>query len=88
MDPWFQALLDDCFLRGRGTDPVDDWVLAEVSKSKPALISGGPGEWCAVFVAEDNDYERFAFNRMNGRWSFATAPAISKSIERTSQEYF
>src|SRR4051812_1023491 len=47
MDPWFRALLDDCFLRGRGTDPVDDWLLAEIPKIRPALISGGPGEWCS-----------------------------------------
>jgi len=88
MEPWFQALLDDCFLRGRGTDPVDDWLLAEVPKSKPALISGGPGEWCAVFMAENKDYERFSFNRVNGRWSFGTAPAISKTIEKTIHEHF
>jgi hypothetical protein len=88
MEPWFQALLDDCFLRGRGTDPVDDWLLIELPKSKPALVSGGPGEWCAVFTAEPKDYERFSFNRLNRRWSFGEAPAAAAAIERTIFEYF
>ena len=88
MEPWLQALLDDCFLRGRGTDPVDDWLLLRVPKTKPALISGGPGEWCSVFAPEAKGYERYAFNRLDGRWSYGTAPAISGYVERTIREHF
>jgi hypothetical protein len=88
MEPWFQTLLDDCFMRGRGTDPVDDWLLAQVPKVKPALISGGPSEWCSVFVAENKGYERFAFNRVTSRWSYGAAPTLARAIESTIHEHF
>lgn len=88
LDPWFQALLDDCFLRGRGTDPVDDWLLLSVTKSKPALLSGGPGEWCTVFVSEPKGYQKYAFNRIDRHWSFNSTPSISAEIERTIREHF
>lgn len=88
MEPWFQALLDDCFLRGKGTDPVDDWLLLSIAKSKPALLSGGPGEWCSVFVPENKGYEKYAFNRIDRRWSYGTIPALSPEIERTIREHF
>jgi hypothetical protein len=86
--PWFQALLNDCFLRGRGTDPVDDWLLLTPGKAKPALVSGGPGEWCSVFAPETTGYEKYAFNRLDRRWSFGTAPSMSRQIEHAIREHF
>lgn len=87
-EPWFQALLDDCFAKARGTQNGCDWKLVEIAPPRPVLISGGAGGWCAVFAPGEQGYESFAFHPAQSRWSFGDTPANAPLIEQAIRESF
>ena len=84
-EPWFQALLDDCFAHGRGTNPANNWHLIEI-KPKPALLGGGAGPWWHVLALEEGSYHSFSFNRERAHWSFGATPERAALIERAIRE--
>jgi hypothetical protein len=84
-EPWFQALLDDCFAHARGTNPALEWRLLELPH-KPALVALGSGPWCNVYAPAQGGYETYAFNRLQKLWSYGTAPERAAQIERTIQD--
>jgi hypothetical protein len=86
-EPWFQALLDDCFAHGRGTNPADQWRLVEAS-SKPALVGGGAGPWWHVYAPAGGTYQSFLFNPDQSHWSFGAAPDRAAVIERAIRADF
>jgi hypothetical protein len=86
-EPWFQALLDDCFARGRGTNPALNWLLLQLP-TKPALVGGGSGPWCNVYAPAEEGYESYAFNRNQRIWSFGATPGRAPLIERAIKENF
>jgi hypothetical protein len=85
-EPWFQALLDDCFARARGTDPDMTWDLLDIPGSKPALLAGAGGPWCNVFAPSQDGYESYSFNSKKKRWSYGQAPNRAGLIERAIYE--
>jgi hypothetical protein len=87
-EPWFQALLDDCFAKARGTPPGGDWMLLELLPRKPVVLAGGNGQWCTVYSPGANGYESFAFNSVQNRWSYGEAPTKASLIERAIRESF
>jgi hypothetical protein len=86
-EPWFQALLDDCFAHGRGTNPSINWLLLQLPK-KPALVGGGSGPWYSVYAPSIEGYEIFAFNRVQKKWSYDSAPEKAIQIEQAIQDNF
>lgn len=88
VEPWFQALLDDCFNRGSGTDPKDDWILLSLPDQKPILVSGASNDWSIVFAPGANGYERFGFSRSQNRWSYGTGPREARHIAIVIHEAF
>ena len=86
-EPWFQALLDDCFAHARGTNPSLNWLLVEVAK-KHALLGGGAVAWCQVYAPGESGYESFTFNTDRNRWSYDVAPSRAPVIERVIRENF
>lgn len=88
VEPWFQAILDDCFERGRGTNPGDDWVMFKPEKRRPVLISGGETSWSWVYSFTEERYERFGFNRADNRWSYGAEPPEAVLVEKAIHEAF
>ena len=88
LQPWFQAILDDCFKRGRGTEPRHDWILLQTSEKRPIVCSGGDGDWCAVFAPTLEGYEKYGFNRSHNRWSYGDAPPAAAVIEEAIRAMF
>ncbi len=86
-EPWFQALLDDCFAHARGTNPALEWRLLELP-DKPALVALGAGAWCNIYAPAQEGYETYAFNRLQKLWSYGTAPRRAAQIERAIRENF
>lgn len=84
-EPWFQALLDDCFAHARGTNPGLEWRLLQLP-NKPALVAMGTGPWCNVYAPAKEGYETFAFNRLQRLWSYGTAPERASQIERAIRD--
>lgn len=87
-EPWFQALLDDCFAYARGTPSNCQWMLLDLQPKKPVLLAGGSGDWCMVFAPGKEGYESFAFSPVQRRWSFGEAPAHSRAIEHAIRATF
>lgn len=87
-EPWFQALVDDCFAYGRGTPPSRDWLLVQVPEQKPAVITAGPNTWCNVLAPTSDGYQTFAFNSEERRWSYGEAPMNSGAIEKAIRNEF
>jgi hypothetical protein len=87
-EPWFQALLDDCFERARGTDPEANWLLLEIPESKPALLAGGGSPWCNILAPGEDGYEAFSFNTKKRRWSYGQTPKRAGLVERAIQNNF
>jgi hypothetical protein len=87
-EPWFQALLDDCFAYGRGLTPSRDWLLVQIPEQKPAVITSGPNNWCNVLAPTAEGYQKFAFNPEERRWSYGEAPKNSGSIEKAIRAEF
>ena len=87
LEPWFQALVDDCFLRARGTPPSADWLLIELEPRRHALVSVDKSEWCNVFAPALDGYEHFGFNREQKRWTYGAAPASSGYVEKAVDQY-
>jgi hypothetical protein len=87
-EPWFQALLDDCFARSNGTSVSSNWLLLQIPGSKPVLVAGDPDRWCSVFAVGDDGYEKFAFHGRDGAWYYGDAPKRARLIERAIREHF
>jgi hypothetical protein len=85
-EPWFQALLDDCFAHGRGTNPSTDWHLLALP-TKPALLGGSSGPWWNVFAPANGVYGKYAFNSKDWRWSFGDSPEKASLIERAIRDH-
>ena len=88
LDPWFQALVDDCFSRGRGTPSSADWLLIELRPRRHALVSTDNTEWCNVFAPGGEGYEHFGYNRLQKRWSYGSAPGAAGYIEYAIHQQF
>lgn len=86
-EPWFQALLDDCFAHARGTDPSANWLLLETDERKRALIGGGAERWCTVFAPGSLGYGTYAFHSGENQWSYGDAPKRSRLIERAIRDH-
>jgi hypothetical protein len=86
--PWFQALLDDCFAKARGTQVGCEWVLLEIMPRRPVLLAGGGSAWCTVFAPGGEGYESFAFHPAQARWSYGDAPSNALLIEQAIRESF
>ncbi len=84
-EPWFQALLDDCFAHARGTNPSLNWFLLQLPQ-KPALVAAGAGPWCNVYAPASEGYEMYAFNREQRLWSYGAAPEKAPLIEKAIQQ--
>jgi hypothetical protein len=87
-EPWFQALIDDCFAYGRGTLPSRDWLLVQIPEHKPAVITAGPNSWCNVLAPTADGYQNFAFNPAERRWSYGEAPKNAGAIEKAIRTEF
>jgi hypothetical protein len=87
-EPWFQALIDDCFTYARGTPASKDWLLVQVPEEKPAVITTGPNAWCNVLAHTQEGYQRFAFNPEDGKWSYGEAPKHAGAIEKAIRNDF
>jgi hypothetical protein len=87
-EPWFQAVLDDCFAYARGTSPKGEWLLVQIPDQKPAVVCGAPDSWCTVFAPRGQAYQSFAFNPEQRRWSYGEAPARSGVIAKAIREHF
>lgn len=85
-EPWFQALLDDCFAKARGTQNGCDWKLLEVLPRRQVLLAGNSNGWWAVFAPGDENYESFAYHPVQSRWSFGEAPINALFIEQAIRE--
>jgi len=73
-DRLFKAFIVDHVCRRRGTTPQEEWVL-EVVNDKPVLYGHSPGTpWVNVFAPQGPEYERFGFNKEEGRWSYGESP--------------
>mgnify|MGYP003574964389 CR=1 FL=1 len=87
-EPWFQCLLDDCFVHARGTVASSDWLFVQMPAQKPAVICGPQHSWCAVFAPIGSEYQTFAFSPEQGRWSYGDAPTNAGTIEKAIREKF
>ena len=87
-EPWFQAILDDCFAYARGTSPQGEWLLVQIPEQKPAVVCGAPDAWCTVFAPRQEGYQAFAFNPEQRRWSYGEAPARAGVIAKAIREHF
>jgi hypothetical protein len=87
-EPWFQALIDDCFAYARGTPLSGDWLLVQVPEDKPAVISAGPNSWCNVLAPTPEGYQMFAYNPEQKRWSYGEAPKYAPAIEKAIRTDF
>ena len=67
-------LLAERTRRGRGVDHKSQWKLLKL-RMRPHLISFGGGDWSSVYAYDaKTDFQRFAYDRDAGRWSFGAAP--------------
>jgi hypothetical protein len=87
-EPWFQAILDDCFAYARGTPATPDWFLVQIPEQKPAVISSAQNSWCNVLAPVNGDYQAFAFNTEQGRWSYGEAPTRAGMIAKAIRTLF
>ena len=87
-EPWFQAVLDDCFAYARGTCAKGEWLLVQIPEQKPAVVCGAQDSWCTVFAPREHVYQSFAFNPEQRRWSYGEAPARSGAIAKAIREHF
>lgn len=87
-EPWFQAVLDDCFAYARGTNSNGDWLLVQIPEQKPAVVSGAPNGWCSVFAQRDGSYQTFAFHPEQRKWSYGEAPARPGVIAKAIRAHF
>ena len=87
-EPWFQALVDDCFTYARGTPLSADWLLVQVPEEKAAVITAGPNSWCNVFAPSSEGYQKFAYNAEERRWSYGDAPSHAGAIEKAIRNDF
>lgn len=85
---WFQALIDDCELRGRGTQPEDDWAIVTI-QSRNILVSSGQSGWSNVFApARSGKYQRFGYNWSARRWSYGIVPPNAETISAALHQHF
>ncbi len=87
-EPWFQAVIDDCFAYARGTNAKGDWILVQIPEQKPAVITNGPNLWCNVLAPAKGAYQAFAFNPEQRRWSYGEAPARAGIIAKAIRMHF
>lgn len=87
LEPWFQALVDDCFERGRATPAEADWLMVELRPRRQALISVDESGWCNVFAPGRDGYEHFAYNREQKRWTYGAAPSGAGHVELAIEQY-
>ena len=87
-EPWFQAMIDDCFTYARGTPASSAWLLVQIPDQKPTVVSAGPNAWCNVLAPTPNGYQTFAFNAEDRRWSYGEAPKHSGAIEKAIRAEF
>jgi hypothetical protein len=87
-EPWFQALLDDCFKHARGTHPAMNWLLLDVPENRPALLGGGAGPYCNVFASSGQGYDNYVFHTLENRWSYDASPESAFLIERAIRDNF
>ncbi|HEX7862963.1 MAG TPA: hypothetical protein VF773_21710 [Verrucomicrobiae bacterium] len=87
-EPWFQAIIDDCFAYARGAQSSRDWLLVELPEQKPAVLTVGPNKWCNVLAPTGEGYETFAYNPEQQRWSYGEAPAHRGAIEKAIRTEF
>jgi hypothetical protein len=87
-EPWFQALLDDCYAYARGTPSNCNWMLVDLQPKRSVLLAGGNGQWCTVYAPGDEGYESFAFHAEQKRWSYGESPAHARLIEHAIRESF
>lgn len=88
LEPWLQALIDDCFTYGRGMQASGDWLLVQVPEEKPAVITAGPSSWCNVLAPTEDGYQMFAYNPEQRRWSYGEAPKHAGAIEKAIRTDF
>ncbi len=79
LDSLFRAVLDDYHQRGQGTPPSDRWFRVQL-KGMSGLVSVGQGEWCHVFVDEEEAWGRYGYHRLENRWSYGKPPANESSF--------
>jgi hypothetical protein len=87
-EPWFQALLDDCYMHGRGIEPRAHWLLIDLPESKPALAGGALSRWCSVFAPDEEGYSIYSYNPGLARWSYGEAPRGASLIVRAILDNF
>ncbi len=87
-EPWFQAVLNDCFAYARGTPPKGEWLLVQIPEQKPAVVCGSADSWCTVFAPRGQEYQSFAFNPEQRRWSYGEAPTRAGTIAKAIREHF
>ena len=87
-EPWFQAMIDDCFAYNRGTQASGDWLLVQIPEHKPTVVSAGPSSWCNVFAPTPDGYQTFAFHPEQRRWSYGEAPKHAGAIEKAIRTEF
>lgn len=73
-DDLFGAFLDDHYMRGKGTHPLEDWFLERVDGKKILYGYSSENPWVNVFAPQGGFYERFGFNRIERRWSYSESP--------------
>ena len=88
LEPWLQALIDDCFTYGRGMQASGEWMLVQVPEEKPAVLTAGPNSWCNVLAPTEDGYQMFAYNPEQRRWSYAEAPKHAGAIEKAIRSDF
>lgn len=85
---WFQALIDDCELRGRGTQPEDEWAIVTI-QSRNLLASSGKSGWSNVFApARSGKYQRFGYSWSDRRWSYGIVPPNGETIAAALHQHF
>lgn len=85
---WFQALISDCELRGRGTHADDDWAVISI-ESNHLLASSGTAGWSSVFApAKIGKYQRFSYSWRDRRWSYGIQPPHSATIAAALHQRF
>lgn len=88
LEAHLHAVLHDCLQRGTGTHPEDDWLMVPMRNGKPAVISGGSGDWCNVYIPFGGKYERYGYNRKEQRWAYGDAPPASLQISAAIAAHF
>jgi hypothetical protein len=82
---WLGAIIDDCRLGKRGTNPSDTWSVVRI-RDQFVLFSKGKGDWSNVYSMHQGTYSRFGFNRAEKRWSYGMRPYFSATIQTAIEE--